>query len=240
MNKGHLHLVTQISRQVVEIFSRIGFKIVEGPYIETEWYNFDALNMPDDHPARDMQDTFHIANEKSKLLRTQTSALQVRFMEKNQPPFKIICPGKVFRRDATDPSHSPEFYQLEGLVVSKEASLAELKGVLETFLKELFGQDTIIRWRPGYFPFVEPGMEVDIQCAICHGKGCPTCKRKGWVELLGAGTVHPNVFNAAGYNSDEWQGYAFGVGIDRLAMMKFNISDIRVLYSGDLRFLKQF
>ncbi len=239
MDKGHLHPITQMNRQVIEIFSNMGFEVVEGQELETEWYNFDALNIPANHPARDMQDTFAL-NNSDKILRTQTSAVQVRFMEKNQPPFRIICPGKVFRRDATDASHSIEFNQLEGLVVSKEASMAELKGLLEIFLKKLFGGNIAMRWRPSYFPFVEPGVEVDIKCIICHGKGCSTCKKSGWVELLGAGMVHPNVFKSAKYGANQWQGYAFGIGIDRLVMMKFGISDIRVLRSGNLLFLKQF
>lgn len=239
MSEGHLHPITQVERKIASIFSRLGFQIVEGPVIESEWYNFDALNMPADHPARDMQDTFVLKNE-DKILRTHTSAAQVRYMEKHQPPFKIIVPGEVFRRDAVDASHSFDFYQVEGLMVDKEVSLADLKGVLAQFIKEFFGPKTKIRWRPGYFPFVEPGMEVDVSCVICRGKGCPTCKKTGWVELLGAGMVHPNVFRASGYNPDEFQGFAFGVGLDRLAMMKYGINDIRVLYAGDLRFLRQF
>lgn len=244
MIKGHLHPLAQVEQKLVEIFSRLGFEVVEGPDIESEWYNFDALNMPKDHPARDMQDTFVIKGQDSRhnglVLRTQTSAGQVAYMEKHQPPFRIIIPGEVFRRDQADASHSPNFYQIEGLVVEKDISMAHLKGVLTQFIREFFSEKTQIRWRPGYFPFVEPGMEVDVSCVICGGKGCPTCKRTGWVELLGAGMVHPNVFKAAGYDPDKVQGFAFGVGLDRLVMMKYNISDIRLLYSGDLRFLKQF
>lgn len=238
--KGHLHPLTQVERKAVETFTKLGFEIVEGPLIESEYYNFDALNMPKDHPARDMQDTFAIKDMPGKVLRTQTSAAQVAYMEKHQPPFKVIIPGEVFRRDASDMSHSPDFYQIEGLAVDKNISMANLKGTLEQFIREFFGEETKIRWRPGYFPFVEPGLEVDVSCTICGGKGCPTCKKTGWVELLGAGMVHPNVFKAAGYNPNEVQGFAFGVGLDRLAMMKYNINDIRLLYSGDLRFLKQF
>lgn len=238
--RGHSHLLTQVGRQIVNIFRDMGFAVIEGPEIETEWYNFDTLNMPKNHPARDMQATLHIADGKNKLLRTQTSAVQVKYMENNEPPYKIISPGRVFRRDASDASHSSQFYQLEGFSVTKDASMAELKGVLSKFIEEFFGKGTKIRWRPGYFPFVEPGMEVDIQCSICGGKGCPTCKRKGWVEVLGAGMIHPKVLAAAKYKEDEWQGYAFGLGLDRLAMMKYQINDIRLLYSGDLRFLKQF
>lgn len=244
MIKGHLHPLTQIEREIVSIFSKLGFEIVEGPEIETEWYNFEALNMPADHPARDMQATFVVKDDNppagGKVLRTQTSAVQVSFMEKNKPPFKIIVPGEVFRRDASDASHAYDFYQFEGLAVGRDISMADLKGTLSYFLKNFFGPEIKIRWRPGYFPFVEPGMEVDVSCVICGGKGCPTCKKTGWVELLGAGMVHPNVFKAAGYEPDEFQGFAFGVGMDRLVMMKYGIKDIRLLYSGDLRFLKQF
>lgn len=240
IRRESLHPITQIERQVVSIFQDMGFEVIEGPLVETEWYNFDALNIPKDHPARDLQDTFNLKDKEDKILRTQTSAVQVRYMEKHKPPFKIVCPGKVFRRDANDPSHIPEFYQIEGLKVSQDASMAELKGVLDTFAKNFFGPEMKVRWRPGYFPFVEPGMEVDVECSICKGEGCLTCAKSGWVELLGAGMVHPNVFRAAKYDPDEWQGYAFGIGMDRLAMMKFEINDIRTLYSGDLRFLKQF
>lgn len=240
MIKGHLHLITQVERELVAIFQNLGFEVVEGPDIESEWYNFDALNMPQDHPARDMQDTFVVKGEDHKVLRTQTSAGQVAYMEKHQPPFKIIIPGEVFRRDAADASHSPNFYQIEGLVVDKVVSMADLKGVLAQFIKGFFGEQTKIRWRPGYFPFVEPGMEVDVSCTICDGQGCPTCKQTGWVELLGAGMVHPNVFRAAKYDPEKVSGFAFGVGVDRLVMMKYGISDIRTLYAGDLRFLKQF
>ncbi|MFA6493083.1 MAG: phenylalanine--tRNA ligase subunit alpha [Patescibacteria group bacterium] len=240
MIKGHLHPLTQVERELVSIFSKLGFEVIEGPDIESEWYNFDALNMPKDHPARDMQDTFAIKDQSNMVLRTQTSAGQVAYMENHKPPFRIIIPGEVFRRDEADASHSPNFYQIEGLVVDKKVSMANLKGTLAQFIKEFFGENTKIRWRPGYFPFVEPGMEVDVSCTICGGKGCPTCKRTGWVELLGAGMVHPNVFKAAGYNPEEVQGFAFGVGLDRLVMMKYNINDIRILYSGDMRFLKQF
>ncbi|KKQ18311.1 MAG: Phenylalanine-tRNA ligase alpha subunit [Berkelbacteria bacterium GW2011_GWA1_36_9] len=244
MIKGHLHPLTQVERELVRIFSKLGFEVVEGPLIESEWYNFDALNIAKDHPARDMQDTFSLKNLPDKVLRTHTSAVQVAYMEKHQPPFRIVVPGEVFRRDALDASHSPDFYQIEALMVDKNVTLADLKGTLSLFIKEFFGENTKIRWRPGYFSFVEPGMEVDISCTICSGKGCPTCKKTGWVELLGAGMVHPNVFKSAGYDLDPpaggVSGFAFGVGLDRLVMMKYNISDIRLLYSGDLRFLKQF
>lgn len=237
---GHLHPLTYIEREIIAIFQEMGFSIVEGPVIETEWYNFEALNIPESHPARDLQATFVLKHAQGTLLRTQTSAVQVAFMEKNQPPLRIVVPGKVFRRDAADASHTAEFYQLEGLMVDKDVSLANLKAVLAEFIRQFFGESVKIRWRPGYFPFVEPGMEVDISCVICHGKGCPTCKKTGYVELLGAGIVHPNVFRAAGYEPEKWRGLAFGVGLDRLAMMKYAIPDIRLLYANDLRFLKQF
>jgi len=240
MLQGHLHLLTYVERKLVDIFQKMGFEVVEGPEIETEWYNFEALNIPKDHPARDMQATFSLKNGKDKILRTQTSAVQVAYMEKNKPPFRIIVPGKCFRRDATDPTHTFEFQQLEGLMVDREVSLAELKGTLAHFIRQFFGPETAIRFRPGYFPFVEPGMEVDVSCTICQGRGCPTCKKTGFVELLGAGMVHPNVFQAAGYSAEDWRGFAFGLGIDRLLMMKYKIDDIRILYTGDLRFLKQF
>jgi len=244
MISGHLHPLTYVERKIVSIFGNLGFEVVEGPEIASEWSNFDALNMPKEHPARDMQDTFTLKGDDSKegkrVLRTQTSAVQVPYMKDHQPPFRIIVPGKVFRRDASDVSHSSNFYQVEGLMVDDKVSLAELKGVLKQFIEEFFGPNTKVRWRPGYFPFVEPGMEVDVSCVICQGKGCPTCKRTGWVELLGAGMVHPNVFKAAKYDPEKVQGFAFGIGLDRLAMMKYGINDIRLLYSGDLRFLKQF
>lgn len=247
---GHFHPITETIRKIEEIFKNMGFSIVEGPEIETEWYNFDSLNMPRDHPSRDMQDTLWLKEERDKkktngksdkkLMRTQTSAVQVRYMEKNNPPFRIIVPGRVFRHEATDVSHEVQFYQCEGLMVDKDISLANLKAILETFIKQFFGEDTKFRWRPGYFPYVEPGLEVDIECRICKGKGCSVCKNSGWVEVIGAGMVHPNVFKAVGYNPKNWQGFAFGMGVDRLVMVKYKINDIRLFYSGDLRFLKQF
>lgn len=240
MIKGHLHPLTYVEREIVAIFQKLGFEVVEGPDVETVWHNFDALNMPESHPARDMQDTFVLKNFPDKVLRTHTSAAQVVYMEKHQPPFRIVVPGEVFRRDAPDASHIFDFHQIEVLAVNDSYTLADLKGVLTQFLKAFLGQETKLRFRPGYFPFVEPGMEVDVSCSICQGQGCPTCKQTGWVELLGAGMVHPNVFAAAGYNPQKVQGFAFGVGLDRLAMMKYGISDIRLLYAGDLRFLKQF
>jgi phenylalanyl-tRNA synthetase alpha chain len=245
---GHLHPLTQIKRKIEEIFQAIGFSIVEGPEIETEWYNFDALNVPLEHPAREMQATLWIKQKnrenlpttKKLLMRTHTSPVQIRYMQKNNPPFRIIVIGRVFRAEATDAYHEVQFYQIEGLMVDKKVSLANLKWVLETFMKSFFGKDIKFRWQPSYFPFVEPGLELLINCNICKGKGCSTCGNRGWVEIIGCGMVHPNVFKAAGLNPKNWQGFAFGMGLDRLAMMKYKINDIRLFYSGDLRFLKQF
>jgi len=243
ISQGHLHPITQVLKQVEEIFGSMGFEVVEGPDIETEYYNFDALNIPENHPARDVWDTFWLKVEADRrgskrgltrreklLLRTHTSPMQIRYMEKNNPPLRIIVPGRCFRYEATDASHSHTFYQLEGLMVDKDISVANFKAVIEEFLKRLFKQEIKIRLRPGYFPFTEPSFEVDLKGG----------KFKDWLEIMGAGMVHPNVFKAVGYNPANWQGFAFGVGIDRLAMIKYGIDDIRLLYSGDLRFLKQF
>jgi phenylalanyl-tRNA synthetase alpha chain len=238
IKKGVLHPVTQSLRELVSIFDKMGFEVVLGPELETEWYNFDSLNIPADHPARDMQDTFWLKekfnvstkNGKSDrlLLRTQTSPVQVRYMEKHNPPIRIIVPGRVFRNEATDSTHESQFNQLEGLYVDENVSLAQLKGTLSQFAKEYFGKDTEIRFRPSYFPFVEPGVEVDVRY------------KDKWLEILGAGLVHPNVLKSAGVDSKKYKGFAFGMGIDRLVMVKTKISDIRMLYSGDLRVLKQF
>jgi len=240
---GHLHPLTLIRMEVEKIFESMGFSIVEGPHIETEWYNFDALNIPKDHPARDLWDTFWL-KEKQKnqrlLLRTHTSPVQVRYMEKNNPPLRIIVPGRVFRHESSDASHDIQFYQIEGLMVDKEISVADFKGITDEFLKRFFKRKIITRLRPGFFPFVEPAFEIDFQCFICGGKGCSTCGQEGWIEICPGGMVHPNVFKAAGLNPKEWQGFAFGIGFDRLVMMRYKIEDIRLLYSGDLRFLKQF
>jgi len=235
---GHLHPLTLVKRKVEEIFQGMGFEIVEGPEIENEWYNFDALNIPKDHPARDLWDTFYLKG--GKLLRTHTSPVQVRFMEKNNPPLRIIVPGRVFRHEATDAGHEINFYHVEGLMVGKEISAANFKAIIEEFFKRFFEKPVKIRMRPGYFPFVEPGFEVDMTCLTCKGKGCSVCKKTGWLEMLGAGMVHPVVFKNSGLNPKFWQGFAFGIGMDRLAMMKYKINDIRLFYSGDLRFLNQF
>ncbi len=239
--KGHLHLITQTIRKISEIFSEMGFEIASGPELEDEYHNFDALNVPKDHPARDMQDTFWLKPKNlKKLLRTQTSDVQIRYMENNQPPFAIMVPGKVFRNEATDVTHDAQFHQCEGLVVGENITLANLKGTLETFLKKLFGDNVVIRLRPGYFPFVEPGVEVDMVCFKCKGKGCSSCSHSGWIEILGAGMVHPKVLNTVGIDSQKYQGFAFGVGIDRITMLRHEVDDIRTLYTGDLRLVNQF
>ena len=236
--QGHLHPRTIVLRQIEEIFQSMGFSIVEGPEIETDWYNFEALNIPKDHPARDMQDTFYIDEE--TVLRTQTSPMQVRYMEKHNPPLRIIVPGRCFRRDASDASHDYQFYQVEGLMVDKEISVANFKAVMEEFFKRFYGKDAKIRLRPSYFPFTEPSFEVDMGCLVCHDQGCSVCAQTGWLEMGGAGMVHPFVFKSAGYVPSEWQGFAFGMGLERIVMMKYKIDDIRLFSSGDLRFLRQF
>lgn len=249
---GHLHPLTKVRQATEEIFQSMGFSVVEGPEIETEYYNFDALNIPPEHPARDMWDTFWLRQNESKnqkakikksdklLLRTHTSPMQVRYMEKNNPPLRIIVPGRCFRHEATDASHEMQFYQLEGLMVDREVSAANFKAVIKEFFRLFFKKETAIRLRPSFFPFTEPSFEVDMSCLNCGGRGCSACSRGGWMEMMGAGMVHPNVFKAAGYSPRQWQGFAFGMGLDRLAMMKYKIDDIRLFYSGDLRFLKQF
>jgi len=239
VEQGHLHPLTLVQREIMRIFESMGFEIVEGPELETEWYNFNALNVPEDHPARDIQDTLWLKQEKSKdskknfLMRTQTSPVQIRYMEKHNPPLRIIVPGKAFRNERTDASHDCQFYQCEGLMVDKNISVANFKAIMFAFLKEFFEENIDIRFRPGYFPFTEPSFEIDIR------------RKKGkWLELMGAGMVHPNVFKAAGLNAnfstDRWQGFAFGMGIDRLTMIKYNINDIRLFHSGNLKFLNQF
>ena len=234
---GALHPITLVKNQLIDIFAGMGFKVFEGPEIETDYYNFQALNLPADHPARDMQDTFYVAP--GLLLRSQTSPNQVRVMEKEKAPIKILCPGKVYRSDS-DASHSPIFHQIEGLVVDKNLSLCDLKGCLEFMARRLFDDDTRIRFRPSYFPFTEPSVEVDVTCSNCHGKGCPLCKYTGWIEILGAGMVHPNVLENCGVDSKKFNGFAFGVGIERIAIIKYGIPDIRLFYENYVRFLKQF
>lgn len=237
-NMGHTHPNTAMIGGIIQIFKQMGFEVVEGPEMEDEWHNFDALNFPKDHPSRDMQDTFWLRN--AMLLRTHTSSVQIRYMENHKPPFAIVAPGKVFRNEATDRTHEAQFFQFEALVVGKDITVANLKYYLETFLKHVFDEDVAIRLRPSFFPFVEPGFEVDMRCSVCKGEGCPTCKHSGWIELLGAGLVHPNVLESVGIDSKEWSGFAFGVGLDRIVMMKTKLDDIRNLYTGDLRVIRQF
>jgi phenylalanyl-tRNA synthetase alpha chain len=235
---GSLHPVTTIQSEIEDLFISMGFTVLDGPEVETEQNNFDALNIPADHPARDMQDTFWL--DGGNLLRTHTSPVQVRGMRKLGPPLRMIAPGRVFRNEEVDASHEHTFYQLEGMMVDREVSVANLIFFMKTLLSSIFKRDVTVRLRPGYFPFVEPGFELDIQCLICGGPGCPVCKQSGWVELLPCGLVHPNVLRMSGIDPDQWNGFAFGLGLTRLAMMRFGIDDIRLLQSGDLRFLTQF
>jgi len=235
---GHVHPVTQIMDEAVDIFRRMGFVVADGPDIETEYYNFDALNTPADHPSRDIQDTFYLPD--GRLLRTQTSPVQVRVMESTQPPVRIICPGRCFRRDTPDATHSANFHQIEGLYVDRKVSLAHLKGTLTVFARELLGPNVRVRFRPHFFPFTEPSIEYDFSCIMCGGSGCRLCKGSGWLEISGAGMVDPAVFEAVGYDPEEWTGYAFGMGVERIAMIRFAIDDIRLLYENDVRFLHQF
>lgn len=243
--EGHLHPVTTLIREISDIFVSLGFEIAQGPEIEDEYHNFDALNVPKDHPARDMQDTFWVKNKKDTVLRTHTSPVQIRYMEERAkenktPPFKMITIGKAFRYEATDMTHEIQFHQIEGLCVGRDVSLAQLKWTLEMVLKKLFGNDVKIKFRPGYFPFVEPGVEIDMLCFRCKGDGCPSCSHSGWIEILGGGMVHPNVLNGVGVDSRKWSGFAFGIGPDRLTMLKYGINDIRLFWSGDLRLVNQF
>ena len=249
---GHLHPLTQVEREVEEIFQSMGFSVVEGPEIENEWYNFDALNIPKEHPARDVWDTFWLKENlklKTKnlklLLRTHTSPVQIRYMENHNPPLRIIVPGNVFRHEATDSRHEFQLCQLEGLMVDNETSVPHFKAILGEFFRRFFGKDIKFRLRPDFFPFTEPSFNVSITCLVCQGRGCPLCKRTGWLEVAGAGMVHPNVFKYSKliphqYTGGGWRGWAFGFGLDRLAMMKYKIDDIRLFRSGDLRFLNQF
>ena len=234
---GALHPVTLVKNQLIDIFSGMGFKVFEGPEIETDYYNFTALNTPKDHPARDMQDTFYIAE--NLLLRTQTSAGQIRVMEKGKPPIKILSPGRVFRSD-DDATHSPMFHQMEGLVVDKGITLCDLQGMLGEFAKRMFTSSTKVRLRPSYFPFTEPSVEVDLSCSECGGKGCRLCKGTGWIEVLGAGMVNRHVLENCGVDPDEYTGFAFGMGIERIAMLKYGINNIKTLFENDTRFLEQF
>ena len=235
---GHRHPLTLVQRDMEEIFIGMGFSIAEGPEVEYDYYNFQALNIPENHPARDTQDTFYITD--NILLRSQTSPVQARVMETQKPPIRIISPGRVYRSDAMDATHSPLFHQMEGLVVDKGITMGDLKGMLESFAKVEFGEDTRIRFRPHHFPFTEPSAEVDISCFMCGGKGCRLCKGEGWIEILGAGMVHPNVLRNCGIDPEVYSGFAFGMGVERIAMLKYHIDDIRHFYENDVRFIEQF
>jgi phenylalanyl-tRNA synthetase alpha chain len=234
---GALHPLTQVHDEIVDVFTGMGFAVAEGPEVELDFYNFEALNIPKDHPARDMQDTFYVGGE--VLLRTHTSPVQIRTMERQKPPVRIICPGRVYRRDA-DITHSPVFHQVEGLAVDRGISMADLKGTLALFARELFGPDSRIRFRPSFFPFTEPSAEVDVLCFLCKGGGCRVCKQSGWLEILGSGMVHPRILRAMGYDTEEVTGWAFGMGIERVAMLRYGVDDIRLFFENDLRFLSQF
>ena len=240
INVGCIHPITKVINEIEDLFISMGYDVLEGPEVETDLYNFEMLNLPKGHPARDSQDSFYITDD--VLLRTQTSPVQVRTMLNNleKTPIRIICPGKTYRRDNDDATHSHQFHQIEGLVVDKNISMSDLKGTLEIFAKKMFGEKREIRFRPSYFPFTEPSIEVDVSCFNCGKKGCPICKNSGWIEILGAGMVHPNVLNACGYDSEKYTGFAFGIGPERIAMLKYGISDIRNFYINDQRFLKEF
>ncbi len=235
---GSKHPINQVIDDAVEIFRRMGFIVADGPDIEDGFHNFDALNTPADHPSRDVQDTFYLPD--GRLLRTQTSPVQIRVMQDRKPPIRIVAPGRCYRRDTPDATHSMNFHQIEGLYVDKHVSLAELKGTLLTFAHEMFGKDVNVRFRPHFFPFTEPSLEYDFSCVNCNGKGCSVCKQSGWLEISGAGMVDPEVFNRVGYDPEAYTGYAFGMGIERLAMIRYKINDIRLLYENDIRFLQQF
>ncbi|PID59047.1 phenylalanine--tRNA ligase subunit alpha [candidate division KSB3 bacterium] len=234
---GRRHPLTQVMAEAQRIFEGLGFSVAEGPEVEHDYYNFEALNFPTDHPARDMQDTFFV--EDKIVLRTHTSPVQIRFMEKHTPPVRFICPGKVYRQDA-DISHSPMFHQIEGVCVDKHVTMADLKGILALFCRDMFGADTTLRFRPSFFPFTEPSAEVDISCMMCKGKGCRVCGQSGWLEILGSGMIDPNVFKAVDYDPEQYSGYAFGMGVERIAMLKYGIHDIRLFFENDIRFLEQF
>jgi len=234
---GSLHPVTLVSDEIVDIFSRLGFSVAEGPEIEQDFYNFEALNIPKDHPARDMQDTFYISDD--LVLRTHTSPVQIRTMLKHEPPIRIIAPGTVYRRDS-DITHSPMFHQIEGFLVDRKVTFGDLKGILTHFLNEFFSADLDVRFRPSFFPFTEPSAEVDIACVICGGSGCRVCGRTGWLEILGCGMIDPEVFNSVNYDPEQYSGFAFGMGLERIAMLKYGVNDLRLFFENDLRFLKQF
>jgi phenylalanyl-tRNA synthetase alpha chain len=244
---GHRHPLTLLRERIEAIFTRMGFLVIEGPELEDDYHNFEALNMPPEHPARDMQDTLYLsaptrsaAGADATLLRTHTSGMQIRYMETHQPPVRLIAPGRVYRRDNFDPTHTPMFTQVEGLVVGEDIALADLKGTLYAMARELFGEDRRVRFRPSFFPYTEPSAEMDISCASCDGAGCAMCKQTGWLEILGSGMVHPAVFEAVGYDPERYTGFAFGMGIERVALLKWGVEDIRLFYENDLRFLEQF
>jgi phenylalanyl-tRNA synthetase alpha chain len=236
--RGHLHPITLLRNRIEDIFVSMGYTVVDGPEIETSFYNFDALNIPPGHPARDSADTFYVGEELA--LRSQTSTMQIHAMQRMTPPLRVIAPGRVFRRDTPDPTHNPMFFQLEGLTIDRNITLADLKGTLERFVQLMYGANIVTRFRPSYFPFTEPSAEVDFRCYICEGKGCRVCKESGWVELGGSGMVHPNVLKAVNIDPEEYQGFAFGLGIDRMAARMYDLDDIRLLYENDVRFLEQF
>lgn len=235
---GKISLISKTIRDIEEIFVGMGFSVAEGPEIENSWYNFDALNTPEWHPAREMQDTFYLSNDKKYLLRTHTSPVQIRTMLSNKPPLAIISPGRVYRKDELDATHSPVFHQVEGLFIDKNVSIAHIKMYLEYLAKKLFGDKVTILLRPSYFPFTEPSFEVDISCIFCEGKGCNICKNSGWIEILGAGLVHPNVLKSVHYDPDVWQGFAFGMGVERIALLKYNVPEMREFYKNDIRFIE--
>ena len=235
--RGRLHPVTQVSLEISRIFHAMGFATVEGPEVELDYYNFEALNIPKDHPARDMQDTFYISDE--VVLRTHTSPLQVRTMERRRPPIRIIAPGRTYRCDS-DATHTPMFHQVEGLMVGEDISFGDLKGILTAFVHQMFGSDVALRFRPSFFPFTEPSAEVDIECVMCRGQGCRVCSQTGWLEILGSGMVDPEVFRMVGYDPDRVTGFAFGMGVERIAMLKYGIDDLRLFFENDVRFLRQF
>lgn len=236
INMGYKHPLSIVLDELKEIFMGMGYSIADGPEVELDYYNFEALNLPKDHPARDTQDTFYISD--NVLLRTQTSPVQVRVMEKQKPPIRIIAPGRVYRSDEVDANHSPLFHQIEGLAIDKGITMGDLKGTLETFAKRLYGDDAVVRFRPHHFPFTEPSAEMDIQCFSCGGKGCRLCKNEGWIEILGCGMVHPKVLENCGIDPEEYQGFAFGIGLERIVMRKFKIDDMRLLYENDMKFFK--
>ena len=236
---GHMHPLSQVTWEVTQIFMKMGFHVLQGPELETDYYNFQALNIPTDHPARDMQDTFWIVPGQI-LLRTQTSPMQIRVMQNTRPPVRVVVPGKVFRHEAIDASHEAMFHQIEGLLIDEHCTMADLKGCLERFAHEMFGERRRVRFRGSYFPFTEPSAEVDIDCPLCEGQGCRLCKYSGWLEVLGSGMVHPRVLREVGYDPKKYRGYAFGMGVERIAMLKYSIGEIRLFTSNDLRFLRQF